>query len=353
MAIPTKVIVQLGLFFLISRFDLSNPQILMVIRVVYAGVAFLLYIKFKGLKDQIEKKNDTREVWIPVKKASGLMDTFFGKATTEKPQEWTKTTMIAHELSLAKTKVDSSLMQLAQPFIMSFLMNLHVVLALNIIMQPLNQWEDPLMQRYVFSDGTQLTDSEGMPVPIYEERYTDPVAPTNEKVEDGAEIMSRNVAYEDAIVSTWASRDPVQLEQFEEFFQNGVDPNYKIFDSGWTLLMIVVAGIQNGKKDVQKLLDLGALPNVVDNDGSSALHWAAYHNSPLISVFGKYYYDESSTSPSDGASKRIGSIEDLKKLLLVKDKSNKTALDVAKDENNKAALDGIQSLYNIACLEVF
>lgn len=352
MAIPSKAIIQLGLFFLISRFDLSNPQILMVIRVVYAGVAYLLYSKFRGLEEQINKINDTREIWVPVKKSTGIMDTLFGKKSEDEPQQWTKTTMKEHELALAKAKVDSSLMQLAQPFIMSFLMNLHVLLALNIVLQPLNQWEDPLMQRYVFTDGVQLNDADGKPIPFYGERYTDPESNTSSQITGGESTAPRNVAYEDAILSTWASRDPVVIDQYEEFFQKGVDANYKIVDSGWTILMVVLAGIQNGKKEVEKLLELGARPEVTDDDGSTCLHWAAFHNSPLVSVLGKYYSDEPSKDKAGKSEKIMGSIEDLKNLLLMKDKMNQTALQVAKKEKSAAAEKELELLYKKAQIDI-
>jgi len=83
---------------------------------------------------------------------------------------------------------------------------------------------------------------------------------------------------ERAIMEAWESREPLNVALVEHLVKNqGRNINYRIRETGQTLLHSAAGSLCNGFREIGELLFMGADPWLGDHQGHNALHWAAIH----------------------------------------------------------------------------
>lgn len=327
------------LLFVQQMVNLSDPNTVQIIRALFIAANGAYWYLLQGVPDAVKAKNDTRTIWVPIKKQKGIMEQMFpADGAPAPPQEWKKTTLVEHETELATKLVSGIFGSAIQPLLFSFAMNVQIMLAMSLVRLPMNAWKDPIVQKYILGN-------ESVERP-YEEVYEEPStgAPiTSASVADsaagavgaptpaGAGKSGFDYECEEVVFQTWeAAQDPANIPGFESLFGAGKSKNinYRTHDNGWTCLMVVAGGSQNGKAEVRKLLELGALPTVADNEGWTALHWAAFHGcvNAIQAICDGYSKDKSAAICGDDAA--------LKSLLVMRDHKGRTAYKVATEERN-------------------
>jgi len=249
--------------------------------------------------ERVDAAKDETKIWLPVpKKPASLMDAFFGAPAAPAAgapgadgappaPAWKATTMHAHERELAAAKASGALMAALQPLLMAQFLGIHIMLLARVVLLPWECAEDPLLRRHVLG---------ARDVRPYGEEYSDPepaAAPAAVADAPGAgagagggagagaggapaKARARDVEAEEAIFRTWESTDPAEMGIFEALAAGG-RLNYATLDQGWTALHVVCGSRQNGRREVARLLELGAAPAAADRDGWNAAHWAAFH----------------------------------------------------------------------------
>jgi hypothetical protein len=376
-------LLEMGMFFAVqSLIDFNDPTVLTLVRAAYVGVALLFYFTAGRVPPLIDefyeaspeaRRQGERFVWVPTAKAKpGLMDSIFGSkdgagggaAPALPASAYRRTTLRQHEIETSKAFVESLIGARVPPLVFSVFMNIHIMLALQLFRMPMEAVRLPLFRKYIL--GHDLGDR---PQIAGGEVYDDPAASSSsdgdeasrERVEDGGDGNGNGAApaveggglvpprvdgeLEDAIFRTWeAAIDPAPVGWFEERCGPAAGGgrrsiNYATAKDGWTALMVVCGGSQNGRAEVRKMLELGARPEVADREGWTAVHWAAFHdNAAAIAAVAEAYGPlPAAGSARAGAAVRCGDEAALRALLGKRDAKGRTASRVAEEEGAKAA----------------
>lgn len=360
---------QIALFMTISNVvDFTDPTVLMATRVLYGIVALFFYKAQSSLEAAVRERADTRQIWVKKAAAKGLMDSLFGSSEPAAAPEYTQTTVMDHELALVQKKIESGVMGFAQPFILSMLMGVHVLLAVNVIMMPVNQYEDPLMKRHYF----KAVYDDGAHGEVYEDPNAKPDAVTAGADAGAVGSTSRpsaaaDVEMEEAVLSTWESvSDPAPLPVFESLVAKGKDINYRAGSGAWSALHVVAGGAQNGKREVSRLLELGSKPELTDSEGWTCLHWAAHHDTAFAveavtaaymgrgktlkgsAAAGEVAASGSASDDKKGAIGTLGGAAGLRSLLAMTDAKGRTAFQVAEAEGSEASAAALKAAVDAA-----
>ena len=358
-----KSMVSLLVFFGIQRMvDLTNPAVVNLLRVVYIALCAANYFAYEKVKADIEaKKNDPemqRPIWVKNKPAANIMAALFGSTEQEAQaaESYKKTTYYELEEKAAKEKASATTTAPLMQLFFSFQMNVHLPLAIQCVMMPLNSVDDPLLAKYIL--GPWL----GLPVPPrpYEELMEDPqqqgagAAASNSTVAAVANAngtatppagrlpAAADVEAEEAVLSAWEAKEPLDVAVFEHLRSAGKDVNYRTSEGGWTALMVIAGSTIHTPKDVTRLLDLGADPAVTDADGWTPLHWAAHHGVPgsvaaIADAYGSRHAAKAASKARSGGGgaealrhRKVGDDDDLIALLRSTDAAGRTALEVAR-----------------------
>ena len=333
---------------LINSFvDFTNPFSVNVARVLFAVVSAVTYLIYLRVGQQVEANKDANSA-APVwgKKQAGPMAAITslmggGAPAAEDPTGgWTKTTI--YEIEKAKVDSGGSVFGSIFPLVMSMQMNIHLPLAMNVVTQPVTLYEEPIIQKYLLGSTAPA---------LYGEVTTDPTtgaAPAVAAGTAGAVVpaapgapragAATDVAMEEAVLSTWESKETVDIAAFEALVKAGKDINHAIPGSRWTALHVVAGNSTYGVSDVSRVLVLGADPTRLDEDGWTPLHWAAYHDAKAaVDAICGAYDDTAAAAKSSGKSRRIGGLPDLGELLTTLDAKGRSAIDLAVSEGNAGA----------------
>jgi hypothetical protein len=136
----SRMLLMLGLTFGLPKFvDLNNAGIVQILQAAYAFIGAIMYLAQMNLVDTVAKAHaaspDAAKVVIYVREAdkNPLMAMFSGEAAAAPTlPKFKKTTLAAHEASLAATKSSAALMAIAQPFIFSMFFKVHIMLAIRV-----------------------------------------------------------------------------------------------------------------------------------------------------------------------------------------------------------------------------
>jgi hypothetical protein len=421
----SEMLFSIGLLFAVQSFvDLNDPAILQLVRALYIGLSAAHFFLITSLPDRIAAAADAeaadlvvpgsaapirpseRPIWVPETDkipgagGAGVFDAIFGKTTPAAGAgagaapgapavPYRKLTVRSYELELAKKLGDAVLSAKMGPLMFSFFMNIHVMLAMNTARMPFEVLRVHLVKKYVL--GQDLGDR-----PLYAggEKYDDPEAvaqvpqaeaeaiegddattagdaATDAATATTTATSSRRKAtaavdgeMEEAIFRTWeAKHDPVAVDMFEALVgpEKRKSPNYRTAEDGWTALMVVAGGNQNGPAEVSDMLRIGARPEVADREGWTALHWAAFHScAPAIATIADAYSGDPGASPAPapaaaaapagaaaaqegpGGVPIIGDLGALRALLRARDAKGRTALALAQEEGNKAEVAALE-----------
>jgi hypothetical protein len=351
--------------------DFNNPLVLMGVRALYVLVAGAYYLAVTQLPARIAEAaaEDDKPIWVPVTKpTANIMDAMFGPSSSGAPPratEYRRLTVRAYEEEIAKKAAETFLAGAVPPLMFSFFMNIHIMTALRAVRLPIEALQNPLIKRYFLNADLGATpDYKGAPGGGGE-LYEDPapaaaggdaaLAGADSTAQGGSASSSstgalsapsglggRDKDMEEAVFRTWeAPQDPAPLGWYQELREKGKDINYRTEESGWTLLMVVAGGSQNGQAEVRKLLEMGARPELRDGDGWTALHWAAFHGclEAINTITGAY----GGSGSGGSGSAALGDGESLSALLTTRGHDGKTAHGVAVKEGNRAEAAALEA----------
>lgn len=135
--------------------ELPNQEMIEYAQMGLIGVAVLLMTVYYYIYGRIEanaKKDDdqTATVYMPPKPKPTLP---FGMGPAPEPiteDDFTETTIKAHEVGLVKEIAQSMVFPVAIAYFMSLKMNVHVSLVMQSVMLPVNAMDSPIVKKYIF-----------------------------------------------------------------------------------------------------------------------------------------------------------------------------------------------------------
>ncbi|CEG35388.1 Protein involved in inorganic phosphate transport [Plasmopara halstedii] len=319
---PMRMFIMLPMMFLMGKIDFENGTTLMAARTAFFVCQITALLIGLYLKQLIERKHDTRKIFVP-----GVKSPF-----DQSPNyaDLTETTYEAHELAKAKEFIKQTLIGACISSLIHFKMGINHVVMIQSVMMPINLWDNPLVQAYI------LGCRNGR---IWNERFE------GESAEDAAAAVNGSAATvpttaaatasikdkkdgltpEAAIAEALAAGADADFDALWTVIKNKV--NAKTDEDQWTALMVACGSPVDTDEFIKKLVRAGADVLSVDGDGWSALHWSAFHGRP------------------EAAEALLSSIStaNCQKLLAIKASDGRTAAEIAKGEENADVLEILAS----------
>lgn len=239
-------------------------------------------------------------------------------------------------MSTARSLLGSTLFGVAMTLGLHYYRGMIMGLAMQAIMAPLNLAENALVKALVLGNGLRPEDR------IFNEKVAAELTADDEVVDEQGNAVVRSVThqagaaegtdgqeekvkpFEDVLLDTWDAGTKADLSELMTYV-NKKNCNYQTKEDKWTALMIL-AGLQSipgTASAIRQVQDLGGNCAIVDKEGWTSLHWAAFHGSvEAAKVFAK----------SDA------------KLLTVQDHEGMTPVELAKKEKN----DNVAAIFEAA-----
>lgn len=223
-----------------------------------------------------------------------------------------------HIVSLAKQMISSSLFGMVFTVGLHFYKGMTTGMAINIIMGPLNMYENPLFKLFVFG----MTPDDR----VFEEKISRSELEGSDKIvdEEGKVIYEakalkavKNGTFEEVMLDTWDGSEAVDISTLmSKLDSKTINDTTK--ENKWTPLMIV-SGLKcrGDASAIRQMKELGADVLIKDKEGWTALHWACFHGSISAAKVLCADFDIISNG-----------------VHLVKDKDGKSPLDLAIAEKN-------------------
>lgn len=208
-------------------------------------------------------------------------------------------------------------------------------LAMQAIMGPLNLAENALVKALFLGHGLRPEDR------IFEEKTASELTADDEVVDEQGNPVVRSVtnststgdanneeettkSLEDILLDTWDAGTKADISEMMGALTKK-NCNYQTTEDKWTAMMVLAGlqGVQGIPSAIRQLQSLGANSAVVDKEGWTPLHWAAFHGSVE-------------------AAKEL--VKKESKLLSIKDNDGHTPLEIAKKEKN----DNVAAVYEEA-----
>lgn len=257
MAGSSRMMIMIPLMLVMGKIDFENLNILYAARAVFIAMQLGQLALAYWLKQKVQASQDNTKIFVPATKPSPFNPAPAGsepmKATTYGEYEVTKA---------AEFLQQSGVGALISSFI-HFKFGVNQVVVLQSVTVPLNVYEQPLVQKYLFGKGK---DSR-----VYGEKF-----PGEEMVlasEDGTTSTTpaavKQIEFpsnaKDAIVYTW---DAAAQADFSKLYQvvKG-SPNAATKEDGWTALMVACGSPVAASDFITKILKANADPTKIDNDG--------------------------------------------------------------------------------------
>jgi hypothetical protein len=249
----------------------------------------------------------------------------FADATAKK--KYTEVSYGAHVLTTARNLVGSTLFGIAMTLGLHYYRGMVMGLAMQAVMGPLNLAENALVKALFLGQGFSEEDR------IFEEKLASELTADDEVVDGEGNPVVRNVtaagassmpaieetkslSLEDILLDTWDAGAKADLSDLMSALTKK-NCNYQTKEDQWTALMILsgLVGVAGTTSAIRQVQNLGANSAIVDKEGWTPLHWAAFHGSV-------------------DAAKEL--VKKEAKLLSVVDKEGHTAVETAKKEGNDA-----------------
>ena len=218
-------------------------------------------------------------------------------------------------------------------------------LAMQAIMAPLNLAENALVKA-LFQHGQlrpedrifdekvaaeltaddEVVDEQGNPVvrSVSQTANNNATGGSSSSGDQTAHHDQAKLSLEDIMLDTWDAGTKADISQLMSALTK-TNCNYQTVDDKWTALMILAGlqGVPGVASAIRQVQSLGAIAAIVDKDGWTPLHWAAFHGS------------------ADAAKELV---KKESKLLTVQDNEGMTPIELAKKEKN----DAIAAIYDKA-----
>lgn len=277
-----------------------------------------LILVYIYIRNKVIEKNNRQKIYLP----PVVMPFAPPDAETARPKE---TNYLEHELEQVQTLTRSTLMGLAMTSFMHWKMGVKPVLLLQSIMGPMNLVDNGLVKKYLMGStervwGEWLDGEDGNErVPLREQ-------PEGKEDKAGDEDDTSGVHGGASAVAATEAKAKLMEKVLDHVFNKEAscevlikmltkeNVNYMTKAEKYSPLTVLCSRPDVTEEQVKKALYLGAHKFHRDDDGCTALHWAA--------MKGVVAAAEVLTS---------GSNKDVEKLLGMEDGDKKTPLDLAKE----------------------
>lgn len=331
-----KMMIMLPLMFAARKLDGDDPQIVFLLRCSYFSVQFfivlaVLYVYLSCQKLGKSKFKDTT-IYVPPPPQPF--------ADPNAKTQYKQTTFGEHATTTARGLLTSTLFGIIMTSGLHFYRGMIVGLAMQSVMGPLNILENKLAKAILFGGSFKDGDTPKSRK-LFGEKYREELTKEDEVVDaEGKEIVlkkdkkqKKEKTFEDILLDTWDEGDKADVAPLL-LALNKTNANFQTKESAWSPLMIVAA-LNAAKSDVviKKLKDLGANVTVKDEEGWTALHWAAFHGS------------------ASGAKCLLEQFGTKSGIMDVKDKEGKTPMEHANAEGNKDVVAVLEKMAGSAGVE--
>ncbi|GMF36725.1 unnamed protein product [Phytophthora lilii] len=319
---PTRMIIMLPMIFLMGKIDFENETTLLAARTAFLVCQVTALLVGLYLKQLIERKHDTRKIFVP-----GVKSPF-----DQSPNyaELTETTYEAHELAKANEFIKQTLIGAGISSLIHFKMGVNHVVMIQSVMMPMNLWDNALVQAYILGRRNGRIWNERLEGESAEDAAAaaaDPAAPVAATAAKN-ETKTTDLTPEEAIANALAAGADADFDALWSVVKSKV--NAKTDEDQWTALMVACGSPVDTDDFIKKVVKAGADVLAVDGDGWTALHWSAFHGRP------------------EAAEALLSSISTAKReqLLAVKASDGRTAAEVAKGEENGDVVEILASFSN-------
>jgi Ankyrin repeats (3 copies)/Phosphate transport (Pho88) len=250
-------------------------------------------------------------------------------------KKYTESSYAAHVNSVARSLLGSTFFGVLMTIGFHYYKGMVMGLAIQTVMGPLNLFENAIVRAMLLGNGVNPADR------IFEEKLANELTAESDEVVDehGAPINLQTIvaaagkqqsrtqsskdassnasstsatSLEDVLLDTWDQGNKADLGPLMKLL-NKSNVNYQTKEDKWTPLMILAGlGAKGAVSAIRAVREMGADPALVDKEGWTALHWAAFHGClPAAQELG----NETA-------------------LLKVKDKEGNTPVETARQEGN-------------------
>ncbi|KAG6576215.1 Protein involved in inorganic phosphate transport [Phytophthora cinnamomi] len=311
---PMRMFIMLPMIFLMGKIDFENETTLMAARTAFFVCQATALLVGLYLKQLIERKHDTRKIFVPGPKSPFDQSPNYA--------ELTETTYEAHELAKANEFIKQTLIGAGISSLIHFKMGVNHVVMIQSVMMPMNLWDNPLVQAYLLGRRNGRIWNERLEGESAEEAAAaagvdaPTAAAAAAPAAAAAEKEGKSASPEEAIAAALAAGADADFDALWTAVKAKV--NAKTDEDQWTALMVACGSPVDTDDFIKKVVKAGADVLAVDGDGWTALHWSAFHGRP------------------EAAEALLSSISAAKReqLLAVKASDGCTAAEVAKREEN-------------------
>jgi antitoxin component of RelBE/YafQ-DinJ toxin-antitoxin module len=265
---PMRLFIMMPMIFLMGKVDFENPMILNSARAAFFICQLLSLLMAMYIKKQIEAKNDTRKIYVPAASSpfdqqpnySDVTETTYVELETKKVGEFMKQTLIGAAIS---------------SFI-HFRMGVNHVVLIQAVMIPMNLYENPLVQAYIFGKREGRIWNEKLPGEPLE--ATPATSTTTISENNKNATKSEKLSAEEAIVKVWDQAADADFDALWAAVKDNLNAQTK--EDQWTALMVACGSPIDSDDFISKVVKAGADVTIADGDGWTALHWSAFHDRP-------------------------------------------------------------------------
>eukprot|EP00555_Chaetoceros_dichaeta_P007190 CAMPEP_0198264752 /NCGR_PEP_ID=MMETSP1447-20131203/17251_1 /TAXON_ID=420782 /ORGANISM="Chaetoceros dichaeta, Strain CCMP1751" /LENGTH=328 /DNA_ID=CAMNT_0043953817 /DNA_START=132 /DNA_END=1118 /DNA_ORIENTATION=- len=318
-----KLFVMIPLMLMSRKLDGEDPDIIFILRCTYGAVQTLLmlsiaYVFHKVQKAVKSKWMQTSVIYVPIAIPP------FPLPAADAKKQYTKTTFSTHLQTQAFSLLKSTGGGICITVALHMYRGMVMGLAMQSAMGPLNLHDNKLAKAILLNQCGEGDETSWMKLRLFDEKYPSELTDEDEVVDDKGEVLTiKQIPIEELIRSTWDDAVDADIAPLMKRLTRE-NVNTKTKDAGWTSIMIIgCLSVRGVDEALVTLKSLGAKPEITDDDGWNALHWAAFHGS---STSAKFLMQEYSGKGLEDA----------------KDKDGKVPLELAKTEENAGVVKIMQ-----------
>ena len=279
----SKALIALPLLLVAQKLDWTDENVVFYARAAFVVGQAVSILLFFLAKQAAEKNKDNTRVWAIM--TPNPLGGLFGGASGAGKYE--ATTLAELDMKHASEGLRNAMNSTLMIGLLVYYMNVQVPLVINAVTAPVTAFTSPVVRRMLFGN-----KEKGQ----YNEEYTRPagtgeVAATDASTtgasqegsatDAGSAVQPAKLAedWDEVIWRSWEHKDAMDMGTIAGMVDAGADVNTHAPHGGWTALHVAAGSPQNPAESARTLVQLGADPAAVDEDGWQPLHWAAMHDS--------------------------------------------------------------------------